>query len=97
MSVLVVLDFSVRPEMLDDFKASLPVILPDTRAREGCEWVTAHQNQDDPNEVTLVERWGSRAHYEAYLAWRVERGDMENLAKLVTAPPRIRYFDDVAS
>lgn len=95
MSVLVLLELAVKPERQDDTKADMARALPDTRTFEGCEGVTVHQNQDDPSTFVLVERWASRGHYDKYLAWREERGDLDNLRAMLTGPPSIRYFDNV--
>ena len=43
----------------------------------------------------MIERWRSRADYEAYLAWRTERGDLDTLGAMLAGPPSIRYFDAV--
>jgi hypothetical protein len=32
-------------------------------------------------------------HYENYLAWRQQRGDLDKLATALVGPPSIRYFD----
>lgn len=69
--------------------------LGDTRARQGCEGLTVHQDQDEPSAIVLVERWATRGDYETYLAWRSGEGAMKEMAGLVTGPPVIRYFDDV--
>ncbi len=95
MSILVLLEVKAQPGKVDEFKSDLEEALPDTRAFDGCEGVTAHENQDDPGQITLIERWGSKSAYEAYTAWREERGDLARLAGLVSGPPSIRYFDDV--
>jgi quinol monooxygenase YgiN len=51
------------------------------------------QNQEDPEVVLIVEQWDSRQHYERYLAWRAERGDMEIFGAMMAGPPNIRFFD----
>jgi hypothetical protein len=43
--------------------------------------------------VILIEQWASRADYEAYIAFRTERGDMERMAQMVAEPPRLDYWD----
>ena len=53
------------------------------------------RNQDDPAQFLIVEQWDTRADYEAYLAWRAERGDMEIFGAMMAGPPTIRFFDFV--
>lgn len=95
MSVTVVLELTLKPEKVEDVKGMLKQILPDTRAYDGCEGVTIHQDQDNPNTLVALEQWASRAHYEKYFAWRTETGVIAGLAEVITAPPSIRYFDGV--
>ena len=77
MSVTVLLECAVKPDV--DLIAMMKQMLPDTRAYDGCEGVEVTQNQDDSNNIVLIERWASRDHYEKYVAWRTERGDMDTL------------------
>ena len=45
--------------------------------------------------MVAVEDWNSRQHYEKYLAWRTERGDLDKLVGWIQGDPSIRYFDNV--
>ena len=95
MSINVVLELQAAEGKAAELIAVLKASLGDTRAREGCEGLTTHQDQDNPNTIVLIERWASRANYETYLAWRAGPGAMPAMAGLVAGPPTIRYFNDV--
>ena len=95
MSVLVLVEINVKPENADDVTSFLRDELHATRGFEGCNGLTFHRNQDDPNTMVAVEDWDSRQHYEKYLAWRTERGDLEKLVGWSQGDPSIRYFDNV--
>lgn len=95
MSINVLLEIEAAAGKADELKAMFRDILVDTRAREGCEGLTVHQDQDNPNTILLIERWVDRAAYETYLAWRAGPGATPQLANFVAGPPAIRYFDDV--
>ena len=95
MSVLVTLDFNVKPGNVGDIKEWLRGELHHTRGFDGCNGLTIHSDQDDPNHLVFVENWDSRQHYEKYLAWRTERGDLEKLVGWIAGEPNIRYFDNV--
>jgi len=95
LSINVVLEITAAEGKADELIAMLRKHLADTRARKGCEGLTVHRGQDEPNTVLLIERWASRADDEAYRAWRADAGAIDGLAALVDGPPSIRYFDDV--
>jgi quinol monooxygenase YgiN len=95
VSILVVLELEAVPgseaKMIDVLRRNLG----DTRARQGCESVTVHQDQERPTSVVLVERWATREDDAAYRAWRAGDGAIKEMAGLVAGPPAIRYYDDV--
>lgn len=93
MSVMVMLDLPVKPEAVEDMKASMKALLPDTRAYDGCQHVSLYNNTEDGGNFVLYEIWDSRAHQERYIAWRTETGVMAQLAAILTGPPVIRYFE----
>ncbi|MFN0026124.1 MAG: putative quinol monooxygenase [Acidimicrobiales bacterium] len=95
MSVFVTLELTAVDGKADEMIAVLAKHLPDTRARKGCEFVTTHRDQANPNLIMLVERWATREDDDAYRAWRAGDGAITDMAGLVAAAPVIRYFDDV--
>ncbi len=90
-----VLELEAKEGAADEMIALLKTSLVDTRARQGCEGVTVHQDHDRPNSIVLVERWATRADDDAYRAWRAGAGAVSAMGPLVAGAPRIRYFDDV--
>ena len=95
MSIHVTLELTATEGKVDEMIAVLKKHLPDTRARQGCELVTVHQDEAKPNQIVLIERWASREDDDAYRAWRAGDGAITDLAGLVAAAPVIRYFGDV--
>jgi quinol monooxygenase YgiN len=95
MSVLILLEVNTKPGQANELTNWLRDELHHTRGSDGCNGLTVHTNQDDPNNVLIVESWDSRAQYEKYLSWRAERGDIEKMGAWVAGPPSIRYFDGV--
>ena len=93
MAVKIVLELKAKPGAGDSLLETFRSILPDTRAYDGCIGVDTLRDRDDPDTLMLVETWESRAHYEKYFAWRQESGLVEQLGKVVAAPPNLRYFD----
>jgi quinol monooxygenase YgiN len=95
VSVRVILEFNLKPEMAELVKGGMKDSLVDTRGFEGCEEVSIIENQDNPNQVLLLERWDTREHYEAYLKWRTDRGDMDGISGVSTEPLKITYWNTV--
>ena len=79
----------MRDTLVDTFRA----ILPDTRAFDGCLGVTVTQNMDDADSLVVIEQWSTRAHYEKYLAWRAERGDIDKLMGLLGTDPSFMHLE----
>jgi quinol monooxygenase YgiN len=77
--VMVTVEMVFKPGTADAFCASLPEMLKDTAKRAGFQSLKAVRHKDDPNKVLMVEHWDSEDQYNAYLAWRQERGDMDAL------------------
>jgi quinol monooxygenase YgiN len=95
MSMLVLLEIEAKDGCVDEMIRVLAANLGDTRARQGCESVTVHCDQDKPNTVLLVERWATREDDEAYRAWRAGDGAITEMRPLVASGRAVRYFDDV--
>jgi len=93
MAVTVLLEVQTQDGKANDLLDVLKQILPDTRNYEGFMDIYVIQNQDSPNDITLVEEWESKPHYEKYLQWRTETGDFDKLGSFLTGPPSIKYFD----
>jgi quinol monooxygenase YgiN len=92
MSVLVNLQLKVKqdqvPAVLDMFRE----LLPGTRAYEGCHWVKLMKNLDHDNVLEAVSQWDSKAHYDAYLKWRVDTGAVSALTEFLDTEPVFRFL-----
>ena len=93
MSIVVFLEFRVKPEAIEETKAFFKKILPDTRAYAGCQGLDVYTNADDPTNFVFHERWQSKEHYQTYFAWRTESGSMDAFGSKLAGPPSVRYFN----
>ena len=91
---LVILEAVAKSECVDQVVQLLKANLPETRAYDGCQYITCFLNEDGKTFV-FVEHWDSKAHYEKYLAWRAETGLLAELVSLFETEPSIRYFETV--
>jgi quinol monooxygenase YgiN len=93
MACVVILEVTAKKGTGSQLVEAFRAILPDTRKRDGCQRVEVTTNLDNSDNLVLVEHWATRQHYESYLAWRQQRGDLDQLAAALEGPPSIRYFD----
>ncbi len=92
MSVDVILNLQVNPENREELLAVFEAILPDTRAYQGCQSVVVTSNEDDIHNIVLLEKWDQRSDHESYMGWRTERGEIDKLVSLLSAPPAVTYL-----
>ena len=95
MSVLVLVVGPVSPENIEDMKAYMAEILPDTRAYDGCNGVEMYFNMDDPGNMIIVEYWDKRSLHEEHVGWRTETGVMAKIGAMLSGPPTIRYLEKI--
>ena len=95
MSTVVLLEMQVKPEAVNEVKAMLKELLPDTRAYAGCQGIDIYNNLDDGGNLVFYERWNTRDHYQKYLNWRTETGVLDKLSAKLAGPPKIRYYERV--
>lgn len=97
MTCCVLLEIKVKKEHVDDVAGGFKDSFPDTRTFDGCIDLYATQNLDDPQNFVIVETWESREKYEAYFAWRTERGDIDNLRAVLEGDLDIRFMDRIGA
>ena len=92
MSIVVIVNFSVKTESLEEVTKYLKEILPDTRSFEGCEGVELYQNTEFSNKLTIRAKWISEDAQKKYIAWRMETGAMNKLISMLSEPPNMQYY-----
>ena len=92
MSIMVTVEFNLKPEAAEGFLDAMKTTLPDTRAYDGCQEVKSYY-EAETHSLLLVELWASTEHQQAYLNWRVEGGMLEAIGDALAGPPVFRTFD----
>lgn len=93
MATIVLLDIPATDATRDAVLKCLQEALPTTRAFAGCEGLELLVNQDEKANILVYERWASRAHYDAYRAFRAETGFSASFRAMFPSPPVVRVFD----
>ncbi|HEX7884437.1 MAG TPA: antibiotic biosynthesis monooxygenase family protein [Phenylobacterium sp.] len=91
--VVVTVSWTLKPEAVDVFVASLGDMFKETRLKEGFRNIRLLRNDSEPNRFTLIEEWDEARNYHEYVAWRTERGDFDGLAGMVTDAPQVGVWD----
>ncbi len=92
MTVVALLELTLRPEAIADAPRVLHETLGATRAFPGCLGVEVLRDAGDPARVTVVERWESPDSDGAYRAWRATPAGASQLASLLTGPPTLTKY-----
>lgn len=78
VTITMILD--CKPEAVEGLAVGLPEMIKETATKQGFQSIRILRNA---NKIILVELWDSEADYNAYIAWRTERGDMDGLGQAV--------------
>ena len=93
MGCVVIFEFRTKADRVNSMREWLRDNLRDTRAFDGFQTLVATTNQDAPHDVVVIEQWDTRQHYERYIAWRTERGDIDTVVSMIDGEPTIRFLD----
>lgn len=94
-AVVVTLDLQAKDA--EAFKSHLLKVIPVTRQASGAQYSWSTQDPQDPTRFTLIQGWDSVEQQQGYLAWRGERGDLEEFADFLVSPPDVQVrvvFDE---
>jgi heme-degrading monooxygenase HmoA len=95
--VMVTLDITLKPEAAEGFARTGNAGLAAARAFPGFREVRIIRHKDDPCRFLFVQRWESEAAYDAYIAWRAERGEYQGLQAVATSVETHIWPQTVAS
>ena len=95
MSTIITFEITAKEGMEAELLSFFTDTLGDTRSFEGCINVNLHTEEESPGTIFMYEEWESKEAYQAYIAWRGERGDMDKLMQYVESKPVNRFFKAV--
>ena len=92
MSVVVIMNLTVKEESLDEVKKYFKEILPDTRSFDGCEGVQLYESKEKRTKLTIHAKWVSEEAQKKYIEWRMETGALEKLMPMLSDPPSMQMY-----
>lgn len=100
MSIGVIVELTFTPG--SDGPAELMRIMSDrlpsvTRPYDGCEYIHLYVDPQDANRYLLVQRWESKAKYDAYRDWAMAQDDTRTLQDHLQQDMTISYLDDTGA
>ena len=81
-------ELAIKPEMQDEFLDYTLENLALSRSAAGNIEFDILIDEARPNQVHFYEVWESAEAQQAYMAWRVQRGDLTILMTFLTSEPK---------
>ncbi len=92
MSIIVIIELSVKDESVEEVKKFLKEKLPDTRSFEGCQGVQLYSSVESPSKLILHEKWDSEEAHKKYRSWRMETGAEDKLGSMLTETLNLQFY-----
>lgn len=89
-------ELTVRPDRLEDFLDYTVENLSLSRGYPGNIEFDILIDEAQPGKVVFYEVWESREAQQAYMAWRIEAGDLTKLLSHLAAEPKFTALRRVA-
>ena len=90
-------ELTIKPEKLEAFLDYTVENLEISRSHAGNIEFDILVDEARPNVVHFYEVWESAEAQQAYMAWRVEAGDLTTLLSFLAEEPKFTSFRSIAS
>lgn len=95
--LVMIADLTVRPDRRDEFFDYTVGNLEICRAAPGNIAFDILVDETRPQQVLFYEVWQSAEAQQAYMAWRIERGDLTVLLSFLAEEPKFAALRKIAS
>jgi quinol monooxygenase YgiN len=96
-TLVMIAELAIKPDKLEEFLDYMVTNLDASRAAEGNITFEILIDETQPNEVLFYEVWESPESQQAYMAWRVERGDLTILMSFLAGEPKFTALRSIAT
>ena len=87
---------NIKPERRDEFLEYTVQNLATSRSAEGNIAFDILVDETRPNEIVFFEIWETAKAQQAYMGWRIERGDLTTLMSFLAGEPKFTALRRVA-
>ena len=91
--VIVIAQARVRSGARESMQEAAAAVVAQTIGETGCIAYAAHETLGDPLRMVFVERWRTRADFDAHMAAPHTQAFLSLVAQSVEMPPSIETFD----
>ena len=96
MSVIVMVNLSIKEKSIEEFKKFFKQIIPETRSHQGCQGIQLYQSKESPTKFTIHAKWNSEEEQKKYMAWRMETGSFDKLEPMLSEPFSMQFYEIIA-
>ena len=95
-NLVMLAEFTIKPEKFEDFLDYIVENLPSSKAASGNIAFDILIEETHPNQVFFYEVWETAEAQQAYMAWRIERGDLTILMSFLADAPKFLALRSLA-
>lgn len=96
-TLVMLAELTVKPEKRDEFLDYIVENLEISRSAAGNIAFDILIDEERPDRVLFYEVWTSAEAQQAYMAWRVERGDLTGLLSFLAGEPKFTALRTIAT
>ena len=96
-NLVMIAELTVKEDRIDEFLDYTVENLAISRSYPGNIEFDILFDEAKPGQVIFYEVWTSAEAQQAYMAWRVEAGDLTKLTQFLAAEPRFTALRKIAS
>jgi quinol monooxygenase YgiN len=96
-TLVVIAELTITPDKVEDFLDYTVGSLAASRSSPGNIAFDILIDETTPHAVIFYEVWESAEAQQAYMAWRVQAGDLTKLLSFLSAPPKFTSLRSIAA
>lgn len=96
-NLVMLAELTIKPGKLDEFLDYTVPNLEVSRSYAGNIAFDILIDQTSPNTVRFYEVWESAEAQQAYMAWRIQEGDLTTLLSFLAAEPKFTALRSIAA